>query len=474
MNAWNDRDLTDWATPLLGLGARPGFYPENEFTKIPVQTVYRSYPAYHPDREPPGYWEWLQKQPAKPLLESATLHTQQDWVAAGRIVFRELYQGVLPQLTNELRGLIPLLRSRDALARAGIKPLPDGTLPLLWVVTPEGVLPAAKTCQSCHTRYMPDGRVIDGAAATHQAGGLARLRNSIQGPFGRFSQADIEVIRTEAYKREGVPWLKDDVHIALKSMTRADLEEFFSLEERTDNQILSRGGSPYFPTKTIDLNGVRDRKYLNHTATHLNRGIADIMRYAWTVECCNSGRFGSYQFREDMPRFRPPDDIVFALATYIYSLEGPPSPSRNDPLAADGKQVFDHEGCAACHTPPLYTNNKLTLATGFIPPADHPYRDDIMPISVGTDAGRAMQTRVGTGFYKVPSLKGVWYRNLFGHSGDVASLEEWFDPGRLRDDYVPSGWQGFKQSHRAVPGHEFGLKLSPTDKRALIAFLKTL
>jgi hypothetical protein len=27
---------------------------------------------------------------------------------------------------------------------------------------------------------------------------------------------------------------------------------------------------------------------------------------------------------------------------------------------------------------------------------------------------------------------------------------------------------------RAVPGHEFGLELSPADKAALIAFLKTL
>jgi len=29
-------------------------------------------------------------------------------------------------------------------------------------------------------------------------------------------------------------------------------------------------------------------------------------------------------------------------------------------------------------------------------------------------------------------------------------------------------------THRAVPGDEFGLKLSAEDKRALIAFLKTL
>jgi hypothetical protein len=93
---------------------------------------------------------------------------------------------------------------------------------------------------------------------------------------------------------------------------------------------------------------------------------------------------------------------------------------------------------------------------------------------VGTDPNLALKTRKGTGLYKVPSLRGVWYRGLFNHDGSVRSLEEWFDPARLRDDYMPSGFKGYKLTHRAVPGHEFGLKLSPEDKAALIAFLKTL
>ncbi len=74
----------------------------------------------------------------------------------------------------------------------------------------------------------------------------------------------------------------------------------------------------------------------------------------------------------------------------------------------------------------------------------------------------------------MPSLKSVWYRGPFEHSGSVATLEDWFDPRRLRDDYVPTGFAGYKVRQRAVPGHEFALALSPNDKRALIAFLKTL
>jgi hypothetical protein len=93
---------------------------------------------------------------------------------------------------------------------------------------------------------------------------------------------------------------------------------------------------------------------------------------------------------------------------------------------------------------------------------------------VGTDPGLALSTRRGTGYYKVPSLRGVWYRGPFEHNGSVATLEDWFDPARLRDDYVPTGFKGYGVKTRAVKGHRFGLDLSPEDRRALIAFLKTL
>jgi cytochrome c peroxidase len=76
--------------------------------------------------------------------------------------------------------------------------------------------------------------------------------------------------------------------------------------------------------------------------------------------------------------------------------------------------------------------------------------------------------------YKIPSLRGVWYRPLFFHDGAVRSLEEFFDPARLDKDYQPSGWSPPGTTQRAVPGHIFGLNLDPKDKAALIAFLRTL
>jgi hypothetical protein len=468
--AWDDRELSDWATPLPVLGARPGFFPETEFNTVPVPKLYRTYPAYDPDHEPPGYWEWLQKQPAKPLLERETLRTERDWIEAGRIVFHELYRPPAGFNAN----LTPLVRSRASLARAGVKALPDGTLGIRWLVTPEGVMPVARTCQACHTRYLDDKTTIDGAPGNVDGSALQRLRE-LSAPR---SGVSIDRLRAMAYSQWGVPWLKNDIHEVIKSMTYPQIDELHPDDLRFHTAIQARpNGSPFYPTKTLDLNGVRDRKYLDHTATHRNRGVADIMRYALLVECCDPGIFGPYQMfppQARLPRFRYSDDVLFALASYIYSLEPPPSPYRNHPLAAEGKKIFDGERCGSCHTPPLYTNNKLTLAEGFKPPDDHPYKPDIMNRSVWTDPGLALKTRKGTGFYRVPSLRGVWYRGLFGHHGDVATLEDWFDPARLRDDYVPSGWKGYQQSHRAVPGHEFGLDLSAADKRALIAFLRTL
>src|SRR5207247_9259389 len=94
----------------------------------------------------------------------------------------------------------------------------------------------------------------------------------------------------------------------------------------------------------------------------------------------------------------------------------------------------------------------------FVPPRVVPVRLDVLPLSVGTDPGLALMTRKGTGYYKVPSLKGVWYRGHYLHDGSIASLEEMFDPGRLQETHVPGGWMPQGAKTYRIQGHEFGLK----------------
>lgn len=69
---------------------------------------------------------------------------------------------------------------------------------------------------------------------------------------------------------------------------------------------------------------------------------------------------------------------------------------------------------------------------------EHLKKDDISPMSVGRDSGLTLKTRRGTGCYKVPSLKSVWYRGMFGHSGWRTTLADWFDSRRVREDYIPT------------------------------------
>jgi cytochrome c553 len=59
-------------------------------------------------------------------------------------------------------------------------------------------------------------------------------------------------------------------------------------------------------------------------------------------------------------RDRYSDEQLYALALYLYSRQSPPNPNSFDARAKRGQEVFRAQGCGNCHTPPLYTNNKLT------------------------------------------------------------------------------------------------------------------
>ena len=65
----------------------------------------------------------------------------------------------------------------------------------------------------------------------------------------------------------------------------------------------------------------------------------------------------------------------------------------------------------------------MTVAAGFTPPTDHFKKYDILNVSIGTDPNLALRTRRGTGYYKLPSIKGVWYRGPFEHNGSVMTLK---------------------------------------------------
>lgn len=136
--------------------------------------------------------------------------------------------------------------------------------------------------------------------------------------------------------------------------------------------------------------------------------------------------------------------------------------------------IFQEQDCARCHSGENYGGELLTPVDDFDIPESYFAHFEIHAESVGTDTSLATKTRKGTGFYKAPTLRGLWYRGLFGHDGSCASLEDCFDAKRLENNYAPTDWKGPGVSHHAVPGHNHGLNLSDEDKTALISFLKSL
>jgi hypothetical protein len=294
--------------------------------------------------------------------------------------------------------------------------------------------------------------------------------------FARMGDPEKLLERTRGFARQfEMPWLPEDPNRKARTMS---LDELIAAGEAIPPGVTARvNTSMFLPPQIPDLIGVKDRLYLDHTGLIRQRNIGDLMRYASLVQDMSSlDKYGDIEPPAAGPvrAQRYSDEQLNALALYLYSLQPPPNPNKFDKVAVRGKAIFEREGCSGCHTPPLYTNNKLVAVEGFEPPSDHKEQFDLLDRRVGTDPRYALQTRKGTGYYKVPSLKGVWYRGPFEHNGSVATLEDWLDPARLSPDYIPTGYKGSDGKNRSVKGHQFGLKLSPADKAALIAFLKTL
>jgi hypothetical protein len=470
---WDDAELATLEVPLAHAAASPKHVTSEYYYKIPVRPVYRSYPVYHPDREPPGYLEGLKSREPEIAFDPAKLKTKADWIRAGELVFEA-------PLAYDVLAKLDKLRDPEWYRSNGVPVAADGTVPFVryYVLEKGKVVVGEFSCATCHIRVMPDGSTLRGAQGNFPLGRLdasdhrqRAARTKDPAKFLKNFQAGFRV-------PYGAPWLGENDPAA--RYAKLSVEETAAADEAVPAGAQARLGTSVFnPVQVPDLIGVRDRLYLDRTGNVRHRSIGDLMRYAALNQGMSYldtyGDFlpvGQLPDPKDLERYS--DEQLYALGLYLYSLEPPPNPNRPDALSEKGRQVFLREECDRCHTPPLYTNNRLTPADGFVRLAGHPQARDIDDRSVGTDPGLALYTRRGTGLYKIPSLKGVWYRGPFEHSGSVATLEDWFDPRRRTEDYIPTGFRGVGVKSRPVKGHRFGLRLPEADRKALIAFLRTL
>jgi hypothetical protein len=478
---WDDSAISALEVPLAHPIGSPKHISADYYYRIPVRPIYKQYPVYAPGREPAGYIDWLKKQNPIVLWDDANrkpkLETEADWVKAGEDVFSA---PLFTDASDQAFIAISDIKTIAWYQKSGIPISKDGVLPFVhYVIREKGKIELGSfSCAMCHTRVMPDGTTLKGAQ-----GNFPFERSGKYSPRPPLPAPLLHAFNQGLY---AAPWLHPDPMDREMSMSSEQINEIL---QTIPPGVISRHRSSNFdPVQVPDLIGVKDRRYLDRTGLQPQNSLVDLMRYA----ALNQGgdMLASFDgfIPADIPDFKklpdPSDPIkvggrysdeqLYALALYIYSLKPPPNPNKFDAAAARGKQVFADEGCSRCHTAPLYTNNKLTPAAGFIVPEDERVKYDISPISVGTDPSLTLNTRRGTGYYKVPSLKGVWYRSMFGHSGWCATIEDWFDPKRLNEDYIPTGFKPYGAKTYAVKGHNFGLDLTPQERQDLIAFLKTL
>lgn len=470
---WSEELLHDYELPLATPENSPKHVSKDYYYALPERVLYKSYPIYHPSKEPAGYLDKLRTLEPEIVFDASKLKTEADWIAAGRDVFEMAISYNGPIVTMQT------VRDPGWYEKHHVPLTTDGTMPFArYVVRTKGRVDVANAaCSMCHTRVMPDGTPVLGAQGNFPFESVTS--DTFEGAPPQAAAYVLSVL-------SAAPW---DAALTkrLASTTTAQFQE--ALRGVPAGVIVRQGTSLFAPPAIPDLIGIRDRKYFDKTGLGRHRGIADVMRYAAMNQLMDGlGTYGGFvpaamdgrtlpqpgkgQFAGTANRYS--DAQLYALGQFIYSMTPPKNPNPFDDRARRGQAVFNASGCARCHTPPLYTANKLVPAEGFTPPADHLKRYDILDARVGTDPALTMTTRRGTGYYKIPSLKGVWYRGPFEHNGSVATLEDWFNPARLKDDYVPTGFVGFGVKTRAVKGHPFGLSLSAEDRAALIAFLKTL
>lgn len=467
---WNDKALAEWPTPIAALGVRPSVLSASDYYAAPADN-YLTYPVYHPEREPPGYWDWLQKQTPVKLVDPGRIRVEADWILQGERAFRDLDAPLTRTADPQL-----IARARDPKSFEGVMTLADGTVhDPRWVVTDKGLMLARRECSSCHSRVTADRRVeyAGPMVVSDQPVMLDfALQMALDSTETTFPGERLGVVLWRAFQ---TPWSPDP---RVETLRTAGPQELGSVLPARHSVVARVHGSPFYGAKAPDLRITRFGRYLGATGTHRLRGPEDVARYAAFVTGADPMKFGDHRLLTDKQQrrhFRYADEVLYAIGKYVMALDPPPNPDPpSASLVARGQRIFTQQMCATCHAPPAYTSGRLTLAEGFSVPNDHPNRRDVMTTSVGTDPGLALRTRKGTGFYKIPSLRGVWGRPYLLHDASVASLEELFDAARLEPGYAPRGWSPPGVTYRPVPGHAFGLTLPSAEKAALVAFLRSL
>lgn len=471
---WDMTEIKRFHLPPPDTSVKVIYAPKEYYDSLPVHVISKTFAVYYREFERPGYLDSLRSLTPEIAFDASKLKTKEDWIKAGELVFH------WPVAYTPIKDKV----SRAVAAESTGKVPDDGVYHFSrYVLDKErGLMVGSLSCASCHTQVLPSGKIATGAPGN--VFNSAAFGNAIRSgriPFPLFQEG----VKAMSY----APW-------APKSLRAMPLtaDEYADNLKSSPPGVIDRQGSAYlYPLPVPNLFGLKDIRYFDRTGVMKHDNPGDLMRYTafnqgLDIMTSYDGYIaGGKNSNKELPASsewnhpfgyvgkRYTDEQLYALAQYIYSLEPPENPNRfPKEMITKGEAVFNKSGCVTCHTPPLYTNNKLTPVNGFEPPKSHFEKYDIFNVSVETDSVSALYSRRGSGYYKVPSLRNLWLQTAFFHNGSLTTLEEVFDARRLLPDYVPGGFKPSDMKSMAVKGHPFGLDLSKDEKAALIAFLKTL
>jgi mono/diheme cytochrome c family protein len=335
------------------------------------------------------------------LWDGRRPETVAGWVALGREVF----------FRYPLRSEVYMehgLAHPETLAASGVTRAADGSYPgLVLFRDVDGRARIGITCASCHTE-------IDRATGTLVAGEARRA-------------FDYGALRLAYHRDTGAP--VDPEHarrMAIWGPGRADVTEDVAED----------------PVAIPDLWGLRAQTFLTHAGT-----IRQVSPTALAI------RQETQLLHTNHQRIRPPRELAWALAMYLYSLEPPPAvAAAGDEIAVAerGADLFETR-CARCHENDALGGRALGVAR------------------VGTDPELANGTARGTGMYRPPALIRVSRAAPYFHHGAVATLDDVLAPERLHASFT-----GSPLGPGPVPGHRFGTDLPAPDRAAIVAYLRTL
>jgi hypothetical protein len=216
--AWDERELSSFELPLVHPEASPKHATPDYYYRIPVRPIYKSYPIYAPGREPQGYVAWLERQEPEAVFDPSKLKSDQDWIAAGELVFdAPIGFGATFTLSH--------VRDRSWYDRHDVPVTRDGVMPFSrYLIRKKGVVEVGSgACLMCHARVMPDGTLVKGAQGNFPVDRILAANMRLQAARTGDPQALLQSIRLGQRTFFSMPWLQPDPAARLATMSLEDM-----------------------------------------------------------------------------------------------------------------------------------------------------------------------------------------------------------------------------------------------------------